>query len=152
MNNGWRSMDPAIVPQDDLRLSYETFVRDSLLRTPSRFENDGQWHGEYHDGEIQLGWMAWQEALKRCAASTVAPEGWRPIESAPKDGTSILAWFSWFGGQCEVCSWADDKQGKPPRPYWSAISERTFGVRHARESQPKYWQPLPPPPECDGGK
>ena len=64
-------------------------------------------------------------------------EGWQPIESAPKDGTSILIFCgfsivgSWVTDGARVKNgWSDDKQGINP----------IFMATH--------WQPLPEPPKA----
>lgn len=73
---------------------------------------------------------ALREAERRIRAATVGGEvGWRPIESAPKDSSWILGITQtgrqmvvrWGGG-----AWEDDN-------------------RLCRD--PKYWQPLPAPPQ-----
>lgn len=72
---------------------------------------------------------------------------WRPIESAPKDGTVIM--LGWDNNDfCRPCAgyWEIDKYSKKPRPYWSNDLERSFGTRHARENQPTHWMPLPGAP------
>lgn len=63
-----------------------------------------------------------------------AEREWRPIESAPKDGTSILAWFPDWGGEARAMSvkWIAPHSG------WSMPG---YGGL-----TPPYWQPLPAPP------
>ena len=90
---------------------------------------------------------AMKAALESFAARIV-PEGWRPIESAPKDGTSFLAFAAdpiskdpnYFG----VAQWAE-RQNWHPRSvegwFWS------FSIR------PTHWMPLPSSPSgIDSGK
>lgn len=58
--------------------------------------------------------------------------GWRPIETAPMDGTRILAWHWHWSKQEEVIArWSDDQ-------WQDAWSELTI--------HPTYWMPLPEPP------
>lgn len=63
--------------------------------------------------------------------------GWRDIESAPKDGTQILAWC--------VCretgdAWiAADVAWWKPADHWIGVADGIVG--------PTHWIPLPPPPE-----
>jgi hypothetical protein len=81
----------------------------------------------------------------------VQSEVWQPIETAPKDGTRILA--AWprnhFGiVPISFARWDDDKYAQNPRPYWSACAdERVWGKVAVRASQPTHWRPLPAPPE-----
>lgn len=86
-----------------------------------------------------------------------APEGWRDIASAPRDGTHILVTEAHLGGLgacgplnehgfrdpadwCDVVHWFDD----PAEPgfystSWGGDQEHPFaGLTH--------WMPLPPPP------
>jgi hypothetical protein len=65
--------------------------------------------------------------------------GWRPIETAPKDGTSILAcdarvddWFLVVAWDCEanIYPWG-----------W-----RTQDGLSYHDQSLTHWQPLPPPP------
>jgi hypothetical protein len=65
---------------------------------------------------------------------------WKPIDSAPKDGTAFLAsdgrLFEVLNQPpgCEIGVWAQINPG-----VWSGSS-----VRH---TEPTLWAPLPPPPE-----
>lgn len=62
---------------------------------------------------------------------------WRPIDTAPKDGTEILAYWS-GSGTMRVLYYADQ--------------ESELGMRWADEndywSSPTHWTPLPNPPEA----
>jgi hypothetical protein len=71
---------------------------------------------------------------------------WQPIETAPKDGTAIVAYCPRLG-VCAPTSWNDDKYSKNPKPYWRHWVEHIFRVRCVREDQSTHWMPLPPPPE-----
>ncbi|WP_427916320.1 DUF551 domain-containing protein [Stenotrophomonas maltophilia] len=66
---------------------------------------------------------------------------WKPISSAPRDGTEVLLWDG--SGQA-VCHW----DGK----HWALI----YTGWHAVDSQfddPTHWMPLPEPPkETDDGR
>lgn len=69
--------------------------------------------------------------------------GWQPIETAPKDGTRILALYG-EDNRVDVVTWFDATS----RPFWRSIATATVrGERYMRKSQPLYWRPLPPPPE-----
>jgi hypothetical protein len=55
---------------------------------------------------------------------------WQPIETAPKDGTHVLAWWR--------------EEGDPPEVVrWSAGWVDDYGTRYI---EPTHWQPLPSPP------
>ncbi len=84
---------------------------------------------------------------------------WQPIETAPKDGTPILAYC---GGFVEMIAWFDGwKDGlvtSPSGPCWGYSTGRgdrfpdegwdTFtGCYATPEYKPTLWQPLPETPE-----
>lgn len=76
------------------------------------------------------------------AAEALAAEAWRPIETAPKDGTRI-----WATGL--------DKNVGPGRHYvetcWEGDSWVDPGADDPSEGEfgyLDYWRPLPPPPEA----
>ena len=69
---------------------------------------------------------------------------WQPIESAPRDGTQILAFARGQSGSAldvfyGVAEWAVDGPGKiqPHIEDWFW----PYAIR------PTHWQPLPPPPQ-----
>ena len=72
---------------------------------------------------------------------------WLPIETAPKDGTSILVWPpTWTGKAASIAKWDEDRYSKNPRPYW--LRDDAFNrVTISREKPPTHWMPLPPPPK-----
>lgn len=74
----------------------------------------------------------------RAALSEAKAGGWQPIETAPKDGTSILGY--WLGGQHDCAIHAT----KFIRGRWWATNE-DFPQR-----EPTHWQPLPAPPAQRG--
>jgi hypothetical protein len=66
---------------------------------------------------------------------------WQPIESAPKDGTLILAWFraqTYYPAHIGLSRWWEgDKFNAPNWADGGGLGE------------PTHWQPLPAPPEGD---
>lgn len=70
--------------------------------------------------------LAQLEALKQRIHELEHP--WRPIESAPKDGTEMWLW-----------------EGSDYRGHWSSRAEKWFsgGINIF----PTHWMPLPTPPE-----
>jgi hypothetical protein len=69
---------------------------------------------------------------------------WQPIETAPKDGTSVIA----FGNY----RWPDGIAPVPPnRLLEGIVSEVRFAHRHWQTgscwlAEPTHWMPMPPPP------
>lgn len=77
------------------------------------------------------------------------PAGWKPIETAPKDGTRILMWDAEFT-EWKIVQW---DIGEPSilcgdEKYWVTDSEGPNPDNHIVEN-PKYWMPLPAAPEND---
>jgi hypothetical protein len=66
---------------------------------------------------------------------------WKPIETAPKDGTPILALYAdaWGMRRYSVRYWSTGN--------WESGKEGWSDEwRQLRKDQPTHWQPLPPPP------
>ncbi len=66
---------------------------------------------------------------------------WQPIETAPRDGTQVLAWFDHLKRPV-VAYHRNNRHGFG----WAAYVERSansLGIQAA----PRCWMPLPPPPE-----
>ena len=82
--------------------------------------------------------LAWANA--RRDAAVAAAKVWRPIETAPKDGSRVLLLRN---GHIVCGRWNNDMYAPKPRPYWSHDQERIFGTVDARQCQPTHWQPLP---------
>ena len=81
-----------------------------------------------------------------------AGDGWEPIETAPKDGTTILVWSQLYGGVAVLAYWDSDKYAKTPKPFWATSSQRYVGKTAERKFPPTHWRPLPPPPVSKGEK
>lgn len=64
---------------------------------------------------------------------------WRPIDTAPKDGTAILAWFTGEYPEPVVVQYYVKSLDFP----WGAISSLD-GEYH--RDYITHWMPLPPPP------
>ncbi len=75
---------------------------------------------------------------------------WRGIDSAPKDGTRVLAYFPTYGwctarfhsytrpdGSLAYAYWANDPDNSREEHYFSGDGE----------DKPTAWMPLPQPPE-----
>lgn len=74
---------------------------------------------------------------------------WRPIESAPKDGTRVMLCRPRAGNDVRIVfgSWDADPYAQKPRPFWSDDQDRIWGRDHQRKMVPTHWQPLPAPPQ-----
>lgn len=74
---------------------------------------------------------------------------WQPIDTAPKDGSRILLFYSKSRKEgvteTAVGRWEIQKYHDRPRPYWE--NEKYIGdVSYKRENPPTHWMPLPSPP------
>jgi len=64
---------------------------------------------------------------------------WQPIETAPKDGTEILAYYGQEGrGQILILAWDENWWG-PGNGDWVLNGEKDYAT-------PTHWMPLPAPP------
>lgn len=119
-------------------------LRDGLRRLIAEWREDAQ--DELR--ERGPGWVGAEAKLVSCAdeldavlASSPKADGWQPIETAPKDGTSILVAIPEYGKGpghvvrvlgCFNGAWATDKEEAED------IDTMYF--------EPRFWQPLPAPP------
>ena len=65
---------------------------------------------------------------------------WQPIETAPKDGTTVLLFSPGYG------RWLGSHTGKPVW-YCSKIGDRDIPPPKSEISKPTHWMPLPEPPK-----
>lgn len=77
---------------------------------------------------------------------------WKPIETAPTDGTMILLYrpkaAEW--AKVTVGKYNDDKYAKKPKPFWE-IWFKLGGVTDSRLWVPTYWMPIPEQPKIEEG-
>ena len=66
---------------------------------------------------------------------------WQTMETAPKDGKSIIVWRR---NQVLMAHWNDDKYAKNPRPFWGSFDP--WGNTDNRATPPTHWMSLPDPP------
>ena len=81
-------------------------------------------------------------------ALMVAPSTskWQPIETAPKDGTTVLLYPpSWTSRTSSTGSWNSDKHARKPAPYWER-DDCWNKVMLSRNSPTTHWMPLPAAP------
>jgi hypothetical protein len=110
------------------------------MTTPKELEADASWRewvsarawllDTHHNKNIFIaGYLAANEAADA--------QRWRPIETAPKDGTSILGY--WMGGQHDcaihVTKFWRGRWWEPNEDY--------------PQCEPTHWMPLPQPPAID---
>ncbi|WP_428418183.1 DUF551 domain-containing protein [Methylibium sp.] len=80
-----------------------------------------------------------------------AGQGWRPIETAPKDSTSVLIYGPKLRQPAQEAWWAIAYEGAIDG-YWSTPAGPTGRGYTILPSAVTHWQPLPePPPAAPGG-
>ena len=83
------------------------------------------------------------QRITSAAPTGVEARAWQPIETAPRDGTRILAW----DGDCIIVHWSDCSgvSALTPKMGWATRYDDDFMCYD--EEYPTHWMPLPPPPE-----
>lgn len=91
-------------------------------------------------GKQTLGDM---EDLAKAIIALTSVDTWRPIETAPRDGTIFLAHGDGPAiRSCPfICVWDWDDPSKGDYEWRDFYTERVM--------EPTHWQPLPPPPKGD---
>lgn len=83
----------------------------------------------------------------------VTTNAWRPIETAPRDGTRILLWDSTknlaVSGFWNTDPGIDTPNGYEPAWAWWVSNEDLVMWDGGPDDAPSYWQPLELPPECE---
>lgn len=85
------------------------------------------------------------ETLTARIAELEAERAWRPIETAPRDGTMFLARGKVYGNIPFACHW----DVAPLHPNGSWINSLTKSRLY--DHVPAHWQPLPPLPTPETG-
>jgi len=78
--------------------------------------------------------MTWDNGLVGELMQAMGGDRWRPIETAPKDGTEVLVYCSGF----YVSSFTSGSWYDPGAPEFDILGT---GL------EPTHWMPLPAPPE-----
>lgn len=101
---------------------------------------NGHWHGFTDYEEIA------DQIIKGVLALAAPAEGWRGIETAPKDGAPILLSDGDYvvaGGWCE--------NGNGEGAIWTDYTVASWGYELYREITPTHWMPLPAAPTGETG-
>lgn len=128
------------IPQDGGAVSDET-LREILANHVGAPVLPVHLHGEAMVSATTA--LAAMRTVSRLRGEGEIPEGWRPIESAPKDGDVLLCGPR--NGKIVVKSgrWDAQRYNEKPRPYWAIYG---WPTTWCREFEPEFWMPLPPPP------
>ena len=85
---------------------------------------------------------------------------WQPIETAPTDGTFILATSKFLDGEVFICTWGEKKYVHTlqtvchigwhlvgiPKRYYPGYGPMFMPINQD-DLQPTHWMPLPEPPK-----
>lgn len=133
------------IPNDPTREAYEAWAEE-YGHNIARARANGHY---YQQDECNDSWAAWQAAL---ATQPQAPQGavtgWRPISSAPKDGSTAII----GGADCGTGEgfWSDGKECYGHRGgagwFWEGDRSRLLIASNAH---PTHWQPLPAAPKTE---
>jgi len=86
------------------------------------------------------------KSLKQARAAIAAMPGWRPIETAPKDGSRIVLWDANMG--MLTGSFREDDYMSERGKMWLDDSFDDFSTSFASVPlNPTQWMPLPAPPK-----
>lgn len=87
--------------------------------------------------------------LAAAQRTATVPEGWRDMDTAPKDGSRVMLLLPErkYWERAIFGSWRTDEHAKHPRPYWTHDQERICGTLDTRRYQPVAWQPVPAAPK-----
>jgi len=78
---------------------------------------------------------------------------WKPIQTAPRDGTTILVYFRQYGARTVRSCKNDDDPKDELRLWW--VDDYKYGpypLRGYRRGDATHWMPLPEPPNELEGK
>lgn len=115
-------------------------VVELIERAIREVSNDSEWIRNYTPT------IAARVAESLLSAGIVG-SGWRPIESAPKDGTPILAVSTNHAGTEVVCWFAGEADAEYPADQEGWVDTGPQRERfYANPLWFTHWQPLPAPP------
>ena len=93
---------------------------------------------------IELSELERRKMAEAGRQSIACTNGWRPIETAPKDGTSILIYGVWQGEISKNPQYWDIFKAVHSFGEWLVCDCDIYG---ATVLKPTHWQPLPKTPQ-----
>lgn len=126
-----------------LRASLEEIKKREAESRRTKLEENSK--DGYSSGE----WFAYSESARLIEAalapanpnSTPDPNGWRPIETAPKDDKEILLWLRPPYDEAKILYWSDHEDA------W--VDDGPDGSIYGK-LMPSHWMPLPEAPASSG--
>lgn len=148
---GWKLVP--VEPTPEMLKAYSEGMKNYISAFDSA-ERQARWGSPKKGRGFEL--PEWEKAIARyramlaaSPAPAVVDAGWRPIETAPKDGTEILLFTSHMGD--DFCDAFDSVQ----IGYWDQgnispgvhpVFHREPGWHLQKIGNPTHWQPLPSAP------
>ncbi len=134
----------AALVYDDTPLSLPATTLQEVEEAITKYVH---WHDQFHQScsavneqERDTAYVKLLDLVRRYAG-----EGWRPIESAPKDGRSIILGFQWQDSWKQyIAHW---HRGLEEWAEGEGTSSRIYTDN--MQSWFTHWQPLPAPPSKD---
>jgi len=121
---------------------YEAHLSPAEADWFRREEDDPE---EYYHATTADAWWGFRAALQ-WAASQQAADGWRPIETAPKDGTDVLVMYMHIDTQIvHNAFYASESEGWDAQAvgWWSYDHSEVSRIKLDDWMTPTHWMPLP---------
>ena len=93
---------------------------------------------------IELSELERRKMAEAGRQSIACTNGWRPIETAPKDGTNVLLYGRWKGEVSKNPEYWDIFKAAYSFDEWVVCDSDIYGPIIL---DPTHWQPLPKPPQ-----
>lgn len=100
--------------------------------------------GYISDEKTRIAFAAWRAAIKADRQRRGEPVAWQPIETAPKDGTTILVYFRQHGAM--TVFWGDHDYDHTSEYATWLVEDHKHGpypVRGYSKGDDTHWMPLP---------
>lgn len=134
----------------DEREMFKAAVVELSMRDEASFDKP------FPDDDLNAMWAIWQAARR----TTPDREAWQPIETAPKDGRTLLLGYpnacgKWrtVRGQWMTQNYIDEYWEDPDdvEPGWFETPENAEDPPNCWGIDPTHWMPMPAAPTSDKG-
>lgn len=136
-----QSSRPAGEGEDGLLFPAHPDVKETLGRVREALQNAVALWRPFATDSTQRLWLAETEAALASLSTLPEASGWRTIETAPRDGTTIIAGGFKYGPPVQTVWWGTGRYDRSRKAY-----NQTWMNHHGHEVLPTHWQPLPLPP------
>lgn len=107
-----------------------------------------------HVGKVMAGGNERFEAIVLALTAAAPTDAWRPIETAPKDATTVLiacpggVLSAWWDAEFDW-RFDEDEEECVPISAWTNGAVEDWGMEEARAYEPTHWMPLPASPQWE---